>query len=78
MSYRFFKQQMQRLLVVHLVFVLGLSACSGNGETDGNSPRGESQTTVVRTKNGALDWSITTPTKTCTVKVGTTERKVRC
>jgi len=69
------------MLLVTVILVCGvpgLASCGGSNQTDGNVPTNESQTSVVRSKNGALDWSISTPTKTCTVKDGTTTRKVRC
>jgi hypothetical protein len=69
------------MLLVMVLLVCGvpsLASCGVSNQTDSNMPAHESQTSVVRTKNGALDWSINTPTKTCTVKDGTTTRKVRC
>jgi hypothetical protein len=66
------------LVTVLIKCVFGIASRTDSNQTDGNVPANESQTPVVRTKNGALDWSINTPTKTCTVSVGTTTRKIRC
>lgn len=66
-----------RLLAATLVSLTLLAACSSTSQSKFDDPGG---TTVPRTKNAALNWSIQTPTDSKTAPItipGITVRRVR-